>query len=586
MNMRAAIGSAAAIGAFVLLGVAPGCGEEGTGASTDPGATSQSAAALARTLHSNAFSEAGRRSLRGGSDEPPRDGGTMVQCITTDFGTLNNITRETANEETVCRTYLFPPLLDLEPDTLELVPLVAAARPEISPDRRRYTFTLRPGILWQRRTPAEPPVEVTTEDVLFSWRMISDPAVVKAARARLALGVVESVEAIDRYRFVVVTSRPYFRTELEFGFNFRLMPAHRCTREPAAFDQDPLGRAPIGYGPYALEEWKAGQYLAFVRNPDWFAADRLPYRFERLRIHVKCEIDQVPALFERGELLIGALNDCGRYEEMKRDPAWHQIATFHEYYLPLWLYVAWNQLQPQFADARVRRALTMLFPRELVRDQAYHGHAFVISGPWAVTAKEYDLTVAPLPFDPVAAKALLDEAGWIDGDGDGVRDRDGRPFRFVLKYVKTRAPAFTLGTVWFQEQLRRAGIEMELRPMEFLQLKDELRDHRFDAAMLAWGADPRDDDVYDRFHSEAIAEGSNYGSYRSEECDRLLAEFRAEFDEARRESIAHAIHRRLAEDQPWTFLFNPRSLVIVSTKLRNVKLHTLGARWFDWWCAE
>jgi peptide/nickel transport system substrate-binding protein len=202
------------------------------------------------------------------------------------------------------------------------------------------------------------------------------------------------------------------------------------------------------------------------------------------------------------------------------------------------------------------------------------------------TAKEYDRSIEPPKFDPEAAKKLLDDAGWSDHDGDGVRDKDGVPFRFTLLHAPTKAPVFTVGNGWFQEQLKKAGIEMEPRAVELSQLRAEVERHDFDAVMMGWTADPRDDDVFTRFHSSTIESGGNYFAYASPECDQLLEAFRAEYDDARRVEIAHRIHRRIADDQVCTFLFHPQSLVLVTTKLRDVRMRTLGARWFDWWFAE
>jgi len=364
------------------------------------------------------------------------------------------------------------------------------------------------------------------------------------------------------------------------------MPAHLAAHEAAAFNADPLGRDPVGYGPFVFQEWKAGAYVALKRNPDWFAADRLPYWIEGLRVHFVAEIAQTPAMFERGDLQICAVNEAGKFESMKADPALQERATFHEYYLGHWNYIVWNEDFAPFADVRVRRAMTMLYPRQAVQEKVYRGHARVISGPWAPSVKEYDPSIEPLPFDPAAAAKLLDESGWIDHDGDGLRDKDGQAFRFELKYPRLNLEAYETGNLWFQERLKAAGVAMELRPLDMKQLSPEVAGRRFEACQLGWRSDPRDDDVFDRFHSSTIGAAGNYAGYHSEECDRLLEAFRGEFDVAKRVEIAHAIHRRIAEDQPLTFLYNPESLVVVSTKLRNVKIHRLGARWYDWWFAE
>lgn len=529
--------------------------------------------------------DAGRKSLRGGTSEPPKRGGTLVQYTAVEFGTLNNITRGTGQEETFCRMFLYPPLLDVDPDTFEIVPMLAAERPQVSADHLTYTWKLRPGVKWQRGRPDGTPVEVTTDDVEFSWRMLSDEHV-PAVAARAALSMVKSVAKVDRYTFTTVMKSPYFKTEFELGTNFRLMPAHLCEQDPAKFAADPLGRAPVGYGPYRFVSWHPKEYVELERNPDWFGADRQPYYVERMRMRFLSDLSQAPDLFQQGELSIATVNDVSRWEDLKKEPAWGERATFHEYYLTQCIYLAWNCAHAPFDDARVRRAMTLLYPRDKVRDAKYLGHACVISGPWPVGSDEFDRSIAPLPFDPEAAKKLLAEAGFADHDGDGVLDRDGKPFRFTLSVSSPAPPALAAGGVWFQENLHRAGIEMDFKSTDPQALFADVAKHRFDGALISWLSDPRDEDLYERFHSDSIDHGRNYSCYRSDEVDRLIGAWRGEFDRAKRIEISHRLHRLLADDQPVSFLFNPQSLVLVTTRLRNVQMHRLGARWFDWWLAE
>lgn len=530
-----------------------------------------------------AASDAGRRSLRGGSSEEPRRGGTFSQSITTEYKTLNNVTRSTIYEETLCRLFLFPPLIDLDPDTLELVPLLAAERPAVSADHLTYTWKLRPGVKWQRGRADGTPVEVTSEDVEFSWKMLSDPSV-PALAARGALSAVKSVKALDRRTFVVEVKEPYFKTEYEFGTNFRLMPAHLCEHDPAKFASDPLGRAPVGYGPYRLVTWRDKEYVELERDPDWFAADRMPFHPDRMRIRFVKDVSQLPDLFEHGELSIANVNDVTRWESLKKDAKWAELATFHEFFLTQCIYIAWNHARFPFGDARVRRAMTLLYPRQQVRDAKYLGHAFVLSGPWPAGAPELDPAIEPLPCDPAQAAKLLAEAGFADSDGDGVLDLGGKPFRFELTVPETTTPALDAGNLWFQEKLKRVGVEMSIKVSGQI-FSSDLPKHEFDGAEVGWGGDPTEDDLYERFHTQSIEHGRNYFGYSSPDCDRLIESWRREFDRGKRLVIAHELHRRIAEDQPATFLFNAQSLMIATTRLRNVKVHRLGARWFDWWFA-
>lgn len=568
--------------AALLLGATAGLSCERSPAPAGAGGVAPAVAAWSNEVRSYALTEAARRSVaRRGA--PAQTGGTLVQAVARDYGTLNNLLRVSSNEEQLCRTFLFPPLLDLDPDTLELVPLIAAARPERSADGLTYTWKIRPGIRWHRGDAAGP-VELTAADFEFSWRMLADPRV-KAERARAALGPIADVQAIDRYSFRVIAAKPYFRLELEVGYNFRVMPAHLSAHEPEQFNVDPLGLAPVGYGPYRFKEWKAGEFLELERNPDWTLTERLPYPIERLRIRVVSDASLWSQLFARGELSLCAVNDPKRWEELKADPALQELASYHEYFLPQWLYISWNLRRPPFADARVRKALTHLYPRERVRDKLYAGHAVVLNAPGSVTYPAYDASRPPVPFDPAAAQALLDVAGWRDLDGDGIRERDGAPLRFTLRHPAATVEAIATGNRWFQEEARTAGVDVVVEPVDFEKLKEQLAAHDYDAVLLSWVGDPRDDDLFDRFHSDSIAAGSNYGGYADRECDALLDAYRSEYDEAARLALGRAIYAKLGEDLPVTPLYNPQALALASTRLRNVKVRRTGARWFDWWIA-
>jgi len=532
-----------------------------------------------------AYCESAWRSLAASGAAPPEEvGGTLQLGLQDPPGTLNSIAARTGTDQNLCRQYLYPPLTDFDPETLEIVPELAAARPAISADQRTYRWTLRPGVLWHRGRPTGEPVEVSTRDIEFSWRMIREPAV-DANHVAAALGEIKELRVLDERTFEVELNVPYYRAELEFGMNFRVMPEHLCTHDPVQFRNDPLGRSPVGYGPYAFEEWVDGSHLTLRRFPTYWDRTRRPFRIERVRFVFHTDQDKAIAMFRRGELDIVAVQDPEQFDAARRDREFQRIATFHEYFLPRFNYIVWNNEHWAFRDPRVRRAMTLLYPRQVVVDKFYRGYAALTSGPWAVAAPEYDRSVVPEPFDPARAAALLKEAGFADADGDGLLERGGRRFEFVLQRPTTRVPAIESGNELFRQELRKAGIAMSIHPLDYTsKFLPNVRGHQFEAAQLGWAPEARDDDLYGLFHSSQ-ADVNNYGLYRSAACDRLLEAYQREFDPAARIELAHQIHRQIDRDHPWTFMPAPKSIVLVSTRLCNVRIRTLGARFHDWWFA-
>lgn len=529
---------------------------------------------------SSGLSDVARESLRPGGE--PVVGGALSK-FWIEPKTLHNILRSTSYSAKICKNYLFPPLLDLDPNTFELIPELAEARAEVSEDHLRYGFRIRPGVYWHRGLPDGTKVEVTTRDVQFSWDMMHHPDLVCPGVAWLDR--FQRLKVIDDYRFEVELDEPYFRAEFDFGFEFRLMPAHLCDRDPVSFEKTPLGRAPVGYGPYRFERWEEGRQLVLQRHPDYFDHVRRPFPISTLRFVFLKDTSQLVDLFRRGDLDLVAVQEAQQFEDAKKDPVLQVKATFHEYFVPQWIFIAWNNDHWAFQDRRVRLAMTHLYPRELVRDRFYQGHAALVTGPYSITAQEYDHDIPPWPFDPERARELLREAGFGDTNRNGILDRDGKDFEYELLFVKTRVPALEQGLLLFQQELKKVGIVVHLRTMEFQVILDRVRDGKFDAAQLGWGPDPRDDDLTPVLHSSHAGGGYNYPNYRSEACDALLDQFRNEFDPEKRLAIGRRIHRQVHEDQPCTYLFNPQSIVLISTRFRNVNITRSGAHHTDWWVA-
>ena len=248
-------------------------------------------------------------------------------------------------------------------------------------------------------------------------------------------------------------------------------------------------------------------------------------------------------------------------------------------------YVGYNLQDARFADARVRRALDRAIDKPAILGGVLYGLGAVATGPYPQESWAYDPEVTPAPYDREAAKALLAEAGWQDRDGDGWLDRDGQPFRFTLMTNQGNEVRRQVAEL-IQQQLKPLGIDVKIRIVEWSTFVHEFIDkRRFEAVLLAWNLS-RDPDLYDLFHSSKTKEGEyNFVGYASPEVDRLLVEGRRTFDQAERRRIYRLVHRRLAEDQPYTFLYVADSLPIVSSRFRNVVATPIGIgyNFIDWY---
>jgi peptide/nickel transport system substrate-binding protein len=215
-------------------------------------------------------------------------------------------------------------------------------------------------------------------------------------------------------------------------------------------------------------------------------------------------------------------------------------------------YVGWNLGSPLFSDRRVRRAMAHLFDRDTFIEKFYHGLQVKAVGPFEVDSPYSSPRVEPIGFSVPEAIGLLREAGWRDSDGDGVLERDGRPFSFTLMTAdpETSVKMLTLT----KETMRKAGVEMNLRVVDWSTLLALIDEYRFDAVMLGWTRSPWPDPTPLWHSASAVQGGLNLVRYRNPEVDRLIERGVRSIPEPERVGIFRRIHELIYADQPYTFL--------------------------------
>ncbi|MBU4483887.1 hypothetical protein KKA47_00525, partial [bacterium] len=178
------------------------------------------------------------------------------------------------------------------------------------------------------------------------------------------------------------------------------------------------------------------------------------------------------------------------------------------------------------------------------------------------------------------AKKLLDEAGWIDTDGDGIRDNGGKPFKFTFVTAGGSGTFFQLFTM-MRENMLKVGIEMTIQQMEGAAYLSKINERNFDAMASGWSSNPNAD-PYQIWHSSQIEGGSNHVAFKNSEVDRLLVEARKEFNALKRKQMNQRAFRIIHDEQPYTFLFTPASLVAVDKRFKNVRVYKRGLRSIEW----
>jgi peptide/nickel transport system substrate-binding protein len=228
---------------------------------------------------------------------------------------------------------------------------------------------------------------------------------------------------------------------------------------------------------------------------------------------------------------------------------------------------------PPFDDARVRVAMEYgSIDRQQFLDQVLYGRGVIVTGFEYYFGPAYDHSLLPRPFDPEKAKQLLLEAGWYDRDGDGLRDKNGQPFRFELLMPSGSSTNERLAAI-MKENLRKLGIDMTVRELEWATFLENINDHRFDACRLGWAIGV-EDDPYQIWHtSQSENRGSNHVGFGNAETDRLIEESRTMIDDAKRRAIFFQLHRIVYDTQPYLFFYTGPNLGAYDKRYRGVKLY-------------
>jgi peptide/nickel transport system substrate-binding protein len=407
------------------------------------------------------------------------------------------------------------------------------------------TFSLRKGVRWHDGK------EFTAHDVKFTYDKIMDEKTNTVRRSSYEL--VKKAEVLDPHAFRVTYRQP-FSPGLE-SWGIGIIPKHLLEKEN--INTTAFNRRPIGTGAFRFVEWVTDEKIVVEANAQYFEGrpllDRIIYR-----------IIPETSLSEM-EILTQGIDYSGIYPHQYRRIS--QIPFLKTYSQPSlgYTYIGYNQKHAIFQDKKVRQALTHAINREEIVQYVLYGLGAVASGPFPNHLWYSNPNVKPLPYDPQKARQLLAEAGWKDTNGDGILDRDGKPFRFTLITNSGNETRRDVG-VLVQRQLRELGIDVTLELYEWsVFLSNFINVKHFDACLLGWGLSV-DPDAYEIWHSSQIEKGFNFISYRNPEIDRLWEEGRREYDIEKRKRIYWRIHELMAEDQPYTFLYSPLSISTLQRK--------------------
>jgi len=426
----------------------------------------------------------------------------------------------------------------------------------VSDDGLVYVFKLRSDIRWQDNRP------FTAADVVFTVGLMQDPDFPGVPYLGNLWRTV-TVEQLDDYtiRFRLVEPFPAFADFTTIG----ILPQHLLADMSAGeLLNHPFNLKPVGTGPFKLDEVNT-EFARLSVNPLY--AGSKP-RLTQLELRFYPSYQETIAAYQAGDVLGVSLIPPQAMPTVETIESLNLYTARLSGYEIIYLNLQDPANAPFFQEVEIRQALMYALDRQTMIDQALHGQGLLANGPIRSWSWAYNPDQPLIPFDPGKAASLLDEAGWRDSDGDGLRDKEGRPLAFNLLTSDDPDRVKVAETV--SQQWRQAGIGASVEVVG-AGLGDRLANHQFQAA-LAEVLLTGEPDPYPFWHQTQIQGGQNYAGWSNDEASMLLEQARTVTDKGRRNDFYYQFQRIFAEEMPSLILFHPVYTYGVSRDVHDVQL--------------
>jgi peptide/nickel transport system substrate-binding protein len=510
--------------------------------------------------------------------ESARVGGTAVIAIPADFHSLDPVIGERDSEGQLMQDLLFAPLVRYD-SALVARPWLAERwdTASVAGDSLDLTFHLRRDVRWHDGVPTR------AGDVAFAFARMQDPRTAYP-HALLLRGYSPRARVLDdsTIRFRLRPLGEYLEVWSRIGG----LPEHLLREVPPGEEaQAAYGRQPVGNGPFRFAARLPGHSFTLVANRDFPAGlGGRPYLDTLVHRVIPDGTTRLTELATGAVDLVSGVTP-EQLQQVRSLPGMHLVA----YRTPTWVYIAWNTRLPLFHDARVRQALTMAIDRPGLVEGLFHGYAApgratVTPVHWAFAARD---PASVLAYDPAAAERLLDQAGWRQRDGSGIRsDSAGTPLRFTLGCPAQSMWCDVAAVV--QADLHRVGVEVLVQQQEMNALLAAMgrggRERAYQAAVM------NTTDYLsktDEANFGSRAQGSSYAEtgFSSPVLDSLFTALDTTRSRQAALDLWLRYQREMAAAAPVTVLYYPSRLTAHGERLHGVRMdargfYVSGARWW------
>ncbi len=443
-----------------------------------------------------------------------------------------------------------------------LVPRLAE-RWEVSSDGLTYTFFLRRGVFWHDGAP------FTADDVVFTAGVMADPDFQALDPSGLFdLWSSVKVEKVDDYAVRFTLSEP-FAPFLDYS-TVGILPAHLLKQVPVSdLPKSAFNYQPVGTGPFTVESVSAKE-VRLKSNPAYYGERP---RLQSVAFRFFPDVESIWTAYQKRQVDGLGQVPPAALARIQSTPSLRLYSARLAQITMVLLNLQDPEL-PFFAEVPVRQALMWGLDRQGLIERVLDGQGILANSVIFPESWAYHPAAPAYTFDPTKAMRLLEDAGWKDADGDGVREKEGRTLSFTL--LTSEDPVWQEVAGELARQWRAIGVEAVPETVGFYELVGRyLYPRRFQAALVSveLAGDP---DPYPLWHSTQAAEkGQNWAGFADRRADEVMEEARRIVDQTRRAELYAEFQAIFAEQVPAVLLYYPVYNYAVDQRLKNVQLGPL-----------
>ncbi|WP_232380830.1 extracellular solute-binding protein [Leptospira ainlahdjerensis] len=452
---------------------------------------------------------------------------------------------------------MFEPLLDYHPITLEPIPHLASSW-KISPDKKKFTFTIDANATWSDGKP------ITAHDVLFTYETLMDKNN-NTAFFRIDLSRFEKPVVLNDREIEFTQKEIHWSNFNTIANSLYILPAHHF--QGRNFDKENFD-FPVVSGPYSMLSAKKGRYVKMRRRGDYWMRAYPFYKgmdnFDTILFKVYNEEPIAFQAFKKGDIdIYPAYTASFWVKEAVGEKFEENYILKQKFYnaKPIGFQgLVFNTRKEIFSDVRVRTAIAHLVDRKLLIEKLAYNEYEETNAFYQDLWPSNSSPNPPIDFDVKKARELLAQAGWKT-NAKGILEKNGKEFKFtILERDRTAEKYMTV----IQEKAREVGIVINLELTDLSEWSSRVDKYDFDMTWAAWGGGVFKDPEAMWYSKYADEKGqNNLAGFKNEEVDKLIEQQKSEFSILKRNEIVRKIDKILTKEVPYVLLWNTNATRIM-----------------------